>query len=222
MLITYLSFYLIFIILVSILIGLLVMKLNLPKPQLVIPLIMAIILSPLIIGYFYVTYFNSIPETVVPDLTGLPLEEAFEKLEALDLKGSFAGTIFDMKFPEGSVVSQRPEGGRRVKVGRVIRLLTSSGKRKVMVPNLLGRPAVQAEAVLAAKGLLLGESEQDFVPELDPGIILTQNPLPGEEVDSGSYVNITISTTEEPEIMIKVIEEEAGEEKEEGGFRLWW
>ena len=217
MLITYVSFYLAFIILVSILISLLVLKLNLPKPQIIIP-ITIVILLPIIVGYFYLTYFTSIPETVVPHLTGLPLEKAFEELESLDLKGRFAGTVFDMRHPEGSVVSQRPEGGRRVKIGRVVRLLASSGKRKVNVPNLLGRLAVQAEAVLAAKGLFLGEVEKDFVFELDPGIILTQNPLPGEEVEAGSSVNITVSTTEEIELVIETTEE--GEE--EGGFMFWW
>ncbi|MEE8637880.1 MAG: PASTA domain-containing protein [Candidatus Margulisiibacteriota bacterium] len=220
MLISYISFYLIFIISISILIGLLVLRLNLPKPRMVISIIVAIIISPLIIGYLYITYFTSIPEAVVPDMRGLPLEKAFEKLESLKLEGTFAGTVFDMKYPEGSVVNQRPEGGRMVKIGRVVRLVTSSGKRRVMVPNLLGRLAVQAEAVLAAKGLQLGKVEQDFVPELDSGIILTQNPLPGEEAKVGSYVNITVSATEEPEIILEATEEAEG--AEEGGFKFWW
>jgi serine/threonine-protein kinase len=221
MLISYISFYLIFVIAASILVSLLVLRLNIPKPRMVILAVIAIILSPLILGYLYIAYFTSIPETIVPDLKGLPLEKAFEKLEILELKGRFAGTVFDMKYPEGSVVNQRPEGGRMVKVGRVVRLVTSSGKRRVMVPNLLGRLAVQAEAVLAAKGLHLGAVEEDFVPELDSGIILTQNPLPGEEVKVGSYVKITVSATEEPEIILEVTEEAEGAE-EEGGFKFWW
>jgi beta-lactam-binding protein with PASTA domain len=165
---------------------------------------------------------------VVPDLTGLPLEEAVEKLESLDLEGRFAGSLFNMDYPEGSVVSQQPEGGRRVKIGRMVNLLTSSGKRKVNVPNLLGRPSIQAEAVLAAEGLFLGVVIADFVPELDPGIILTQNPLPGEEAEAGSSVDITVSGTEEPQISAEAIGEGPGEgegtgneEKEEGGFWPW-
>lgn len=220
MLISYISFYLIFVMAASILVSLLVLRLNISKARVVILAIIAVILLPLIIGYLYITYFTSIPETIVPDLKGIPLEKAFEKLGILELKGRFAGTVFDMKYPEGSVVNQRPEGGRMVKVGRVVRLVTSSGKRRVMVPNLLGRLAVQAEAVLAAKGLHLGIVEEDFVPELDSGIILTQNPLPGEEAKVGSYVNITVSATEEPEIILEATEEAEG--AEEGGFKFWW
>ncbi len=222
MLITYISFYLVFIILVSIVISLLVLKLNIPKPHVFIAIVLAIILSPLLFGYLYTAYFTSIPETIVPDLIGMPLEKAYEELGALKLKGRFAGTVFDMKHPEGSVVTQRPEGGRNVKVGRVVRLVTSSGKRRVTTPNLLGRPAVQAEAVLAAKGLHLGKAEEDFVPGLDPGIILVQSPLPGETVAVGSYVSITVSVTEEPEVVAEVSKEAEGEKEDEGGFKLWW
>jgi len=222
MLITYISFYLVFIILVSILVSLLVLKLNIPKPHIAISVIIAIILSPLLIGYLYITYFTSIPETTVPDLIGMPLEKAYEELESLKLKGRFAGTVFNMKHPEGSVVTQRPEGGRQVKVGRMVRLVTSSGKRRVTTPNLLGRPAVQAGAVLSAKGLYLGKAEEDFVPGLDPGIILVQSPLPGETVAVGSYVSITVSTTEELEVVTETSGEAEGEKEDEGGFKLWW
>ena len=221
MLITYISFYLIFIILVSIVISLLVWKLNIPKPHVFISITMAIILSPLILGYLYTAYFTSIPEATVPDLIGMPLDKANEELGALKLKGRFAGTVFNMKHAEGSVVRQRPEGGRRVKVGRVVRLVTSSGRRRVTVPNLLGRPAVQAEAVLAAKGLHLAKVERDFVSELDPGIILVQSPLPGNEVSVGSYVNITVSTTEEF-FMETETSEEAKDKEDEGGLKFWW
>jgi serine/threonine-protein kinase len=219
--VTYITGYLIFIILASIIISLLVFKLNIPRPHVFVSIAIAVILSPMVIGYLYAAYFNSIPETTVPELAGMPLEEALEELEALKLKGKFAGTVFDMKYPEGSVVTQRPEGGRRVKMGRVVRLVTSSGKRRVSVPNLLGRPLLQAEVVLAAKGLHLGKTEEDFVSELDPGIILVQAPLPGDEVAVGSYVNITVSTTKEPELVAEATDEAEGE-GEEGGFKFWW
>jgi beta-lactam-binding protein with PASTA domain len=232
MLIQYLSFYLLFVIAASILVSLLVLKLKFPAPKVAIPSVIAVMLLPALVGYLYVAYFASIPETIAPDLTGLPLEKAVEKLESLDLKGRYAGSLFNMKYPEGSVVSQQPEGGRRVKIGRVVSLLTSSGKRRVTVPNLLGRPAVQAEAVLAAKELFLGEIVTDFVPELDPGLILTQSPLPGDEVEAGSFVNITVTATEEPLVSAEAFGEEEGpgqgegtgeeeEKEEEGGFWPW-
>lgn len=223
MLVDYLNYYLIFIIVLSLLISLIVLRSKSRSLKMIIPLIMALMLLPAVIGYFYFINFASIPEAVVPDLTGMPLEEAQAKLELLKLKGRLGGSVFDMKQPEGNVVSQRPEGGRRVKIGRVVNLITSSGKRKVLVPNLLGRPAPQAEAVLSAEGLLLGEKSEDYAPELDPGIILAQVPLPGDEVDVGSYVGITVSSAKAPVVTVEVIEvKEKDEEKDQEQDKGWW
>ena len=97
-------------------------------------------------------------------------------------------------------------------------MLTSSGKRNVAAPNLLGRPLTQAETLLSAKGLVLGEVALEYIPQLEPGMILMQSPLPDEEIDVGSPVTITISTRDK-----KAAEE--GKEKDldedEGGFKLW-
>ena len=86
MVVTYLSLYLLFIIAVSLVISFLVMALKLPSPLLIITIVMIFILSPLIFGYFYLTYFESLPEMIVPDVTGLPLEVAREKIESIGLK----------------------------------------------------------------------------------------------------------------------------------------
>ncbi|NQT29714.1 MAG: PASTA domain-containing protein [Candidatus Saganbacteria bacterium] len=218
MLIEILTFYLIFVIAVSIMVALVISRLKLANPKRLIAAIAAIILLPIPILYFYLTYFTAIPEVVVPDLSGVPFEQAKVELEDLDLVARHGGSMFDMKYAQGCVVSQRPEKGRIVKVGRVVSLLTSSGKRKVAAPNLLGRPLAQAETLLSAKGLVLGEVALEYIPQLEPGMILMQSPLPDEELNVGSLVMITISTRDK-----KAAEE--GKEKEldedEGGFKLW-
>lgn len=203
---TYLSLYLVFVIVVSLIVSLLVLKLKFPSPRLIIALIMLFIASPLVFGYFYLMYFNSLPETIVPEVTGLSLTEAKEKLEAVDLQARMAGSVYESKYPEGAVVSQRPEGGRRVKVGRTVNLMLSSGKRKVVAPNLLGRTLSQVDAVLSAAELRLGEVRFERNQSVDEGIILAQEPLAGEEVEMGGSVDLLVATTRE------VIVEESTEE----------
>ena len=81
---------------------------------------------------------------------------------------------------------------------------------------------VQAEAVLAAEGLMLGEIGQDYAPELDAGIVLSQSPLPGEEVDLGASVSITISSqSQEAAGGNNAAASEESKENGEGGFHLW-
>jgi serine/threonine-protein kinase len=227
MVVEFLSLYLFFLIAVSILISFIIIKFRFPAPRIFIPTIIAIIVLPVLIGYLYISYFSSIPEVVVPDLRGKPIESALSELRSLQLRGKYAGSVFDKRYPEGYVVSQRPEQGRLVKAGRTIKLLASSGKRKVLVPNLLGRTVVQAETVLSVKGLYLGEKEESPVAQLDAGIILSQAPLPGEEVDAGTFVSITVSASAEGEgasdiiVRDEMVGEESEPKKDEGGFWPW-
>jgi serine/threonine-protein kinase len=222
MLIKIFSIYLLSIIIFSLLFILIVLRLKKVLPQVVIPMIIFIILLPIPIGYLYYIYVDSLPELTVPDLAGLKYERAVEKLREIQLEGKKVGEVFDMKYLEGRVVSQRPEAGRKVKIGRMVNLLTSSGKRKVNVPNLLGRPEVHAQAVLAAEGLVVGEVSRDFTPELDADIVLSQNPLPGEEVDLGSIVSLTISSQSQEAIELdNAATTEESKDDEGGGFRLW-
>ncbi|MEA3493886.1 MAG: PASTA domain-containing protein [Candidatus Margulisiibacteriota bacterium] len=200
MFVSYTSSYLIFVIVVSVLLSIAFARMKLSSLRIILPIIAVVLLAPLFLGYLYLTYFTAIPEVVVPDLTGKTLEVALDELAEYKLKGKRAGSVFDMKFPEGRIVSQSPEIGKMVKVGRTISLITSSGKQKIFVPNLLGRPAIQAEAVLVAKGLRLGKIAREIVPEIGSGTILTQSPLPGEEVDISSFVHITVTVSPEPEV----------------------
>jgi len=224
MITTYLSLYLFFVIGVALLIGLVILRSKLSSLRLIVILITVFVLLPSIAGYFYIAYFDSLPEVVVPDLTGMKFENAKEKLDAIDLQARMAGSVYEMKYPEGCVVSQRPEAGRRVKVGRMVNLIVSSGVRKVVVPNLLGRPVTQADAVLSAVGLQLGEVRQENNPDVSEGAIIAQEPLPGEETGTGQVVDLLVSTT--AEVAAPLATPEAGasdeeEEKSEGGFKLW-
>lgn len=220
MLTSYFHYYLIFVIAACFLLVLLSLgKKKIGSLKMIIGILAALFALPLVAGYLYLTYFTSLPVVEVPVLTGMTLEEAMNTLASLDLRGKHAGSVFDMKYPEGMIVSQSPESGRKVKLGRVITLLTSSGRQRVTVPNLLGRPAAQAEAVLSAEGLTLGKESHDVVPEIDAGTILTQSPLPGEEVDINSAVDITVSVSNEAEAQGSL--PATAETKEEGGFRLW-
>jgi len=151
-----------------------------------------------------------LPEVAVPNLKGLPLEMAIIRLEVLGLNGQEAGKVFNRQYSEGTVVKQLPAAGRKVKTRRVISLITSSGQKIAYVPNLLGRSVSQAEQVLVAQGLLLGEKKVDQVTNFQPGIVLSQNPLPDEEIEVGTVVNVTISASVE-----------SAAKKKERGYLIW-
>ncbi len=191
----YLSLYLVFVIAVSLAIALLVLRLKLPSPRLIITLLIIFILSPLIVGYLYVVYFNSLPEVTVPDVTGVSFEAAQDRLAADNLVARQAGSLYAPKYPEGFVVSQRPEAGRNVKAGRIINLMINAVSSKVPVPNLLGKRLSDAGAILQAADLQQGDVRRERNPGQPEGTVLAQEPLPGEEAPTGSRVDLLVSTT---------------------------
>ncbi|OGB89843.1 hypothetical protein A2625_05275 [candidate division WOR-1 bacterium RIFCSPHIGHO2_01_FULL_53_15] len=201
----YLSVYLGFIIVISLLVGLLVLRLKLPSPRLIIAVLVIFVASPLFVGYLYLVYFNSLPEVVVPNVTGRPLPTAIELLAAVDLRGREAGNVYQSKYPEDFVVSQRPEAGRHVKVGRVINLMINSGENKIPAPNLIGQPLSQAGALLQAAQFQPGEVRFEKHPEMAEGTVIAQEPLPGEQAPAGSNIDLLVSTT------VEVMTEETGE-----------
>ncbi|OGC12018.1 hypothetical protein A3K48_06035 [candidate division WOR-1 bacterium RIFOXYA12_FULL_52_29] len=190
----YLTAYLIFMLVVSVVISLLFLRLKLPAPRVLIPLIIVLILSPVIAGYLYLTYFDDLPETIVPDVKGMTKQQATARIEEAQLKIAIAGEVRQADVPEGSVASQRPEAGRRVKVDRVVSLMISSGKQRIAAPDLVGKDVNQAIKMLEAVGLKAGDLNGELNFDLPEGVVLAQEPLPGEMSAVGDGIDLLIST----------------------------
>jgi beta-lactam-binding protein with PASTA domain len=187
--------YLLFLMVAALFAGYLVLKRGLPSARTVLVTALGFLLLPIFLGYLYLSSFASLPEVVVPDVRGMPSAAAQEKLAAIDLSGRIAGSIYEAHYQEGAVAAQRPEPGRRVKQGRIINLMVSSGSRKVIVPNLLGRLLPQAEAVIMAGEFRIGTIRPENNLVAPEGTVLAQEPLPGEEVENGKAIDLLISTT---------------------------
>ena len=190
----YLTAYLIFMLVVSVVISLLFLRLKLPAPRVLIPLIIVLILSPVIAGYLYLTYFDDLPETIVPDVKGMTKQQATARIEEAQLKIAIAGEVRQADVPEGSVASQRPEAGRRVKGDRVVSLMISSGKQRIAAPDLVGKDVNQAIKMLEAVGLKAGDLNGELNFDLPEGVVLAQEPLPGEMSAVGDGIDLLIST----------------------------
>ncbi|MBU0502477.1 MAG: PASTA domain-containing protein [bacterium] len=217
MFIEFLNFYFIFVLVVSISASLVLLRGKIAFQKLFLGIMIAIIVLPALFGYVYLTYFTVIKEVVVPELAGMPLDKAQDFLGEVGLRGEDKGSVYSMKYAVGEVVAQQPEAGRIVKVGRLINLTTSSGKRLVFVPNLLGRGAEQATSVLVAKDLVLGQVDYEPAPGTEIGVIISQDPLPEEEVEVGTMVNLVV-VTREAKVQKKKEDEEA---EDKGGFWFW-
>src|SRR3989339_1791636 len=105
MIIEFISFYLVFIIVSAVLMGWVFLRSKKLLSRGVLFLVTLLLLLPLPAGYFYIAYFDSLPEVVVPDVTGQTLSLAEAQLTVVGLRSRHSGSVFDTRYPEGLTVS---------------------------------------------------------------------------------------------------------------------
>ncbi len=148
----------------------------------------------------------------MPDVTGLPVDEAAATLEDERLVVTRSEEHSD-EVAEGAVVAQDPEPGSSLHEGEEVALVVSLGVEQVEVPDVRGRQLSEAEALLADAGLVLAEDPtriwSDEVPT--EGEVIDQTIAPGEEVDLGSAVTVTASlgprTIDTPDVRGDAVED---------------
>lgn len=95
---------------------------------------------------------------VVPDLTGMQVEEAKTKLKTMKLKLLVVDSLYKNKVKPGSIISQVPKPGFAVKRKRKIKLVVAtSTPEKVELQKGIDLSLRQAIQMLMSKGLEVGE-----------------------------------------------------------------
>ena len=117
---------------------------------------------------------------VVPNVLGLPVEQA---REALQRSGIALGGLAT----DGAVVTgQRPAAGAEVSRGSSVTVTTPADPPTgVTVPAVLGQSVEQARTALEAVGLVLAAQDQS-------GRITAQQPPSGTQVDLGSTITVAV------------------------------
>ena len=121
----------------------------------------------------------------VPQVAGLPVEEAKKALDDAGLKPAVTQKFDDVVAP-GIVVSQNPTPGTADK-GSEVQLVVSKGPQPVDVPDVTGKPVEEAQQILAAAGLA---ADVRRIP--GPGTVRSQSPGGGETVPKGTAVTLYV------------------------------
>lgn len=134
-------------------------------------------------------------EVEVPDLRSLTIAEVKNTLEARDLELGEVLESYDNSIAEGRVISQSVQAGDRIAKGHRVNIVVSLGEEKspVSVPDLRGQTQGSAAEILANAGLSLGQVEDAYHDSVAQGLVISQSVNPGQRLDSGSRVNITVS-----------------------------
>jgi serine/threonine-protein kinase len=152
----------------------------------------ALFLILLFFNYVVMPIYVSGDEVKVPLLKGMNEAQAQKKLLELNLTPMIGAKRYDEKYPEGTVITQKPLPGALVKEQRRVYLFISGGESPVIAPDLKERSLRDAKYTLERLGLSLGDTIY-AESEKPKGTIIDQSYHPGTELKRGARISITLS-----------------------------
>ena len=129
---------------------------------------------------------------VVPDLTLVPAETAFQTLQDLDLKVTSRLENSDT-VPQGVVIRTDPAAGSAVERGSFVSVFESAGVEQFTVPQVEGETEEVARALIEAQGFEVGLVEDTLTEDVPEGIVISQSPSSGTPAAAGSLVDLIVS-----------------------------
>lgn len=134
-------------------------------------------------------------EVVVPELVGKKIEQASKLITDAKLEESV-----EYKFDqaeENMVIDQTPRAGDKIEAGQTVKITVSMGKEEnnIELPTVLGKSEQEAKNILKNFNLKVSYREDKTQSE---GIVLSQNPSPGQKMSTGSEVGIVVNRYEKP------------------------
>ncbi|MEI6434332.1 MAG: PASTA domain-containing protein [Bacteroidota bacterium] len=133
---------------------------------------------------------------IVPDFRGLDLQNTKDNPDFIFYKFTVIDSLFDPDKPKGSVLTQDPFPGSKVKKDRTIYLtITSFVPEKTTMPDLRDLTLRQAQSMIESAGLKLGKLQ--YIRSFDEDAV--QNQFfkgrvirPGASIDKGSVITLTV------------------------------
>ena len=133
---------------------------------------------------------------LIPDLKGLTLEQAKERLDKMGLTLGAVENGNDPDKPSDVIISQSPESGAKATKGTRVNIVINM-KQKVHVPNVVGMTLADARNTLLSMKLSVGTINASDGTSTDDSnaIIISQDPAGGESTSS-NVVNLTVGKKE--------------------------
>lgn len=171
------------------------------KAIIITVIILGIILLP-VIGFFGMKTIMDwgVPKDVdLPNLVGKTLEEANKEIEKTDIKLEKTEE-FNADVEAGKIISQEPPyiDGYTVKENSTIKIVISKGTEKAIVENVKGKTYEEAAQILDNANLKVERIDQTS-KTVEAGIVIDQDPAPGEKVDEGTTVTIVVNNYKKPQ-----------------------
>lgn len=129
---------------------------------------------------------------IIPDIKGKTEKEATAELEKQKLKVEIKREK-NNEIASGIVYQIEPGEGVSIAEGKTVTIWVSQGRDVVNVPGIVSMSEGEAANAITSHGLVVGTvtyQESDF----PSGVVISQSPTEGIEVDRGTAVNYVVSS----------------------------
>jgi eukaryotic-like serine/threonine-protein kinase len=141
-----------------------------------------------------VNIFTAPTTTPVPDVTGLDQTTACNRLGQAGFQcGTSAPPQASQTVPKNDVISTNPAPATQEPANTTVNLVVSSGPGTLLVPNVISDTQSTAVSTLQGAGLNPVVICQSTLDSTQDGVVQSQNPAGGVQVNAGSSVNITVA-----------------------------
>ena len=129
----------------------------------------------------------------LPALVGTEGDAAISTVNGLDLIAIPVERTSE-EVPAGQVISTDPEGGTTLTVGDTVTITISTGPESAEVPEIERMTVDEYTTALEDLGLTVGQINTEDDPVEAEGRVLSVSPAPGERLNSGETVTLTVSS----------------------------
>jgi serine/threonine-protein kinase len=165
----------------------------------------------------------------LPEVIALPGADALDILDSAGFQ-PFTEIVYNEVIEIGEVISwEIPDdpaiaAGDLVEPGTLVRLVISGGPAPREVPNIVGLVVGVARAQLVGTELRIVENEEVYDEESEAGLVLSQSPQPGEFVERGGTIEVSVSLGPDliafPPVPSEMTFEEAQQLLSDAGFTV--
>ncbi len=150
-------------------------------------------------GYYAMSMLCTVKTVETPCLVGKSLHEALNLLSSVNLNGKIVREKIDPDLPEGTIISQIPTTGTRIKINQSVYVGIVKKPSAKKVPNLLGKGKADIEELLASLSL---KAHYYLIPGLGKGgACSAQHPMAQKPLDGQEIVVYLCDTAPKPVIM---------------------
>lgn len=153
----------------------------------------------LVLSMVFTAWYTRHGERIkVPQITGMPAENAEQVLDEAGLELIILDSVYNEDLKPNTVVEQDPKADSDVKPGRKIYITINTGiKPKVKMPRLINGSSNLAVVLLQNSGLKLGRVDS-VKSTFGDGLVIRQkfrggDIAPNTMLDKGSIIDIVVS-----------------------------